>query len=100
MKTQIEIELALKNLKRQHKTNWLAFNTKIEGVLAVLGKRTDCNWTASEDITEHVTADDFVSAGFSQAEAEALVFILTEDCMGQAVNSLEMVERYFCYCLN
>ncbi len=106
-----KLEVALKNLKRQHKNNWSAFNAKMDGVLTVLGSRMSAEgtkelgrpvtvtWNTTEDITEHVSAEDFVAAGFSPDEAEAMIFVLTEDCMGQAVNSLEMAERYFCYCL-
>ena len=87
----------LKNLKNQHKNNWLAFNAKLNSVLEVLGKRLGVTWNTEEDITDHVSEADFVSAGFSAEEAKAMIFVLTEDCMGQPVNSLEMVERYFCY---
>lgn len=111
MTTAKNLEQALRNLKRQHKTDWSAFNSKMDGVLTVLGNRMSAEgtkelgrpvavtWNTTEDITENVSAEDFVAAGFSQDEAEAMIFVLTEDCMGQAVNSLEMVERYFCYCL-
>ena len=111
MTTAKNLESALNNLKKQHKTDWCSFNTKINGVLTVLGRRMSAEgtkelgrpvtvtWNTEEDITEHVSAEDFMTAGFSQAEAEAMIFVLTEDCMGQAVNSIEMIERYFCYCL-
>jgi len=100
----------IKNLKAAHKTNWLAFNAKVEKVLTVIGERMSAEataekgrtvtvtWSTTEDITDHVTAADFVSAGFSADEAEAMIFVLTQDCMGQAVNSTEMVDRWFCYC--
>ena len=89
----------IKSLKAAHKTNWLAFTAKAEKVLTVMGDRMNVKWSATEDITEHVTAADFVAAGFSSEEAEAMMFVLTQDCMGQAVNSTEMVDRWFCYCL-
>lgn len=96
--TEQELAAALKNLTKEHKTKWLAFNSKVDGVLKVMESRMGCSWSTEEDITEHVSAEDFVAAGFTPAEAEALIFVLTEDCMGQAVNNLEMVERWFCYC--
>jgi hypothetical protein len=100
MKTITEQELgaALQNLTKEHKTNWLKLISRVHEVLNVMSARMGCPWTASEDITEHVTAVDFEAAGFTPAEAEALIFVLTEDCMGQPVNSIEMVERWFCYC--
>jgi hypothetical protein len=97
----------IKNLKSAHKTNWLAFTAKVEKVLTVIGERMSAEATAEKGrtvtvtwstITDHVTAADFVAAGFSADEAEAMIFVLTQDCMGQAVNSTEMVDRWFCYC--
>ena len=100
----------IKNLKAAHKTNWLAFNAKVEKVLAVIGERMSAEataekgspvtvtWSATEDITDHVTDADFVAAGFSADEAQAMIFVLTQDCMGRAVNSVETIDRWFCYC--
>lgn len=96
--TEQELTAALANLKSEHKNNWLAFNEKVNGVLKVMSARMGCTWTTEEDITEHVSAEDFVAAGFTPAEAEALIFVLTEDCQGQAVVNLELAERWFCYC--
>lgn len=88
----------IKTLKAAHKINWIGFTKKLEGVLTVMGDRMGVKWSTTEDITEHVTAADFVAAGYSADESEAMIFILTEDCMGQAVNSTEMMDRWFCYC--
>ena len=100
----------IKNLKAAHKNSWLAFTAKLEKVLTVIGERMSAEataekgrtvtvtWSTTEDITDHVTAADFVAAGFSADEAEAMIFVLTQDCMGQAVNSVEMMDRWFCYC--
>lgn len=88
----------IKTLKAAHKSNWIGFTKKLEGVLTVIGDRMGVKWSTTEDITEHVTAADFVAAGYSADEAEAMIFVLTEDCMGQAVNSTEMMDRWFCYC--
>lgn len=101
----------IKNLKAAHKAHWMAFNASVEKVLTVLGERMSAEatdekgrpvtvtWSSTEDITDHVTAADFAAAGFSADEAEAMIFVLTQDCMGQAVNSTEMLDRWFCYCV-
>jgi len=91
------ITAALASLKNQHKSNWLVFTGKIDALLRSMEKRMGCSWSSSEDITEHISDEDFAAAGFTAAEALALKFALTEDCMGQPVNSAEMVERWFCY---
>ena len=96
--TEQELAAALKNLTKEHKTNWLVFNAKIDAILKAMGTRMGCTWSSEEDITEHVSNEDFAVAGFTPAEAEALTFVMTEDCMGQAVNNTEMIERWFCYC--
>lgn len=100
----------IKKLKASHKNNWPAFNAKVEKVLSVIGERMSAEatnekgrtvtvtWSTTEDIADHVTDADFVAAGFSADEAEAMIFVLTQDCMGQAVNSTEMMDRWFCYC--
>jgi len=98
MKTNTVSVKTIKNLKRQHSTQWLAFTAKVDATLAALGARMGVNWNSTEDITEHVNAEDFVAGGFSQEEADTMIFVLTEDCMGQSVNSAEMIERWFCYC--
>lgn len=92
MNTTEEIKKALISLKAQHKNNWLAFNEKLNAILPIIGARN-----SEEDISEDISADVLISAGFTSDEADALLFIFTEDCMGQAVNNLEMVERWFCY---
>ena len=92
MNTTEEIKKALTGLKAQHKNNWLAFNEKLNGILPIVGARN-----IETDISEDITAEAIVDAGFSSAEAEALLFVFTEECMGQSVNNLEMVERWFCY---
>src|ERR1022692_687498 len=88
MKNNTVTVQTIKNLKHQHKTSWLAFNSKLEGVLEVLGRRmsaestaekgrtVEVKWSTTEDITDHVTAADFVAAGFSAEEAEAMIFVL------------------------
>ena len=96
--TEQNLAAALKNLKKEHKNNWLAFNAKIDAILKAMEKRMGCTWSSTEDITEHVANEDFAAAGFTPAETEALTFVLTEDCMGQAVTNTEMIERWFCYC--
>ena len=100
----------IKNLKAAHKNNWLEFTAKLKKILAVMGARMSAEatsekgrevtvtWSGTEDITDHATAADFVAAGFTTDEAEAMIFVLTESCMGQAVNSVEMMDRWFCYC--
>lgn len=87
----------LKSLKAQHKTQWLTFFSKLEKVLEVMASRTGVTWGTQEDIRDHVIAEDFVAAGFTEAEAAALVFVLTEDCQGRPVESVETVDRWFCY---
>lgn len=99
MKNNTASVQTIKNLKHQHKTAWLAFNSKVDASLAALGARRGVTWAADEDITDHVTAEDFVAGGFSKEEADCFIFVLTQDCMGQAVNSTEMIERWFCYCV-
>ena len=94
-----ELKNAIRSLKGQHKTAWLQFNAKVQSALSALGERMGVAWTSEEDITDHVTAADFMAAGFSAGEAEAMIFVLTQDCMGQAVISTEMIERWFCYCV-
>lgn len=96
--TTNELAKAIKSLKTQHKTDWLVFNARIEAILAAMSARMGVEWTTQEDITEHVISEDFAAAGFTQAETEALTFVLTEECMGYLVNSAEMIERWFCYC--
>lgn len=93
MKLTNEIKEGLAALKTQHQTNWVAFTEKLAGILSIIGARN-----TEEDISEHVDAAAFIAAGFSAAESDALLFVLTEDCMGQSVNNLEMVDRWFCYC--
>lgn len=95
--SQAQVLAALKTLKAAHRGSYVAFSNKLESVLTILGARMGVTWTAGEDITDHVTIADFTTAGYSAAEAEAMVFTLTEDCMGQAVNSIEMMDRYFSY---
>jgi hypothetical protein len=92
MTTTNQMQAAVKNLKTQHKAQWLTFHSKLKAVAAALNART------SDDILDDVTAAHFVAAGFTPEEAEVLVFLMTEDCMGQPVNSVEMIERWFCYC--
>ena len=57
-------------------------------------------WKSEDDITEHAAAEDFQAGGFTVDEAEALLFTLTQvDRFGAAVNSVEMIDRYFSYSL-
>lgn len=109
MKTNELTVSTLKNLKREHKANWLNFYKKLESVLVVLGSRmsrealaelghtVEIKWTSTEDISEHVTSADFVVAGYSEIEAAALVFVMTQECMGQACNTVENIDRWFTY---
>jgi hypothetical protein len=96
--TEVELAAALTKLAREHRNNWLEFNAKIGAILKAMELRMGCRWTSDEDITEDVSDEDFAAAGFTPAEANALTFVLTSDCMGQAVDSAEMIERWFCYC--
>lgn len=98
MQTQ-NIEAAIKSLKKLHRTAWMDFRAKTENIVTVLGKRMGCDWSHTEDITDHVTTEDIKAAGFNEDEAAAITFAMTEDCMGQHVNSVDMLDRWFCYCV-
>lgn len=91
--TESELKAALLGLKKRHtnKQEWLKWYAQLEQLLANVGENT------REDLSEIVTAEHFVAVGFSPAEAEAFIFVMTQDCMGQACTSVEMIERYFCY---
>jgi hypothetical protein len=94
MKTmETEIAQALSALKAEHRSNWTAFNSKLNAILPQVGARN-----SEENIAEYIAAEDFIAIGFTPTEADALMFVFTEDCMGQAVINLELVERWFCYC--
>ena len=93
MTTLEQTQKALADLKHQHKTNWLAFNEKLNAILLQVGARN-----TEKNIADDVTAESIIAAGFTPAEADAIMFVFTEDCMGQPVVNLEMVERWFCYC--
>ena len=84
---------ALASLKLQHRADWNAFWNKLNAILPQVGARS-----SEENISEDITTEDFIATGYTPAEANALMFIFTEDCMGQSVSNLEMVERWFCYC--
>lgn len=92
MKTINEMPAGIKSLKAQHanKQIWLTFMAKLETVAKNLGCKSD---EEMEDAAE----SDFVAAGFSEIEAAALVFVMTQDCMGQACTSVEIIDRWFCY---
>ena len=103
MKTETTtIKNAITSLTKAHRANWMAWYSKLEKVIPILNGRTcDSNgddFGPEDDLTAVVTDADFTSAGYSADEASALVFVLTEDCMGEAVNSLAMIDRWFTYC--
>ena len=93
MKTTIEITAVIKSLKKVHtnKQSWLGWYAKLESVSTALGM------SAEDDISEMVSAENFVAAGFSQDEADAFVFVLTQEVMFRQVNSISTIERFFCY---
>jgi hypothetical protein len=94
MKSSIsEIKVALKALKIRHtnKQEWLKWFAQLEQV----AKNLNCS--TSDDLSDDVSDENFKAVGFSQAEADAFVFVMTQDCMGQSCTSVEMIERYFCY---
>lgn len=93
MKSEHEIQQALLCLKRQHakKQDWLKWYAKLEQVASFVG----CG--PEDDISDLVFAQHFVSAGFTEAEADAFTFVMTQDCMGRACTSVEMIDRWFCY---
>lgn len=84
---------ALASLKLQHRADWNSFWNKLNAILPQVGARN-----SEENIAEDITAEDFIAIGYTPAEADAFMFVFTEDCMGQAVTNLELVERWFCYC--
>jgi hypothetical protein len=103
--TTTEIYAALKTLKAEHKNNWLSFNSKIDKALTTIsvendGKTVELTFSEDEDVTDFASAEVFEKAGFTAAEAQAMVFVLTQDdTFGMAVNSRGMIERYFAYTL-
>jgi hypothetical protein len=91
--TDTEIAQSIANLKRAHKNNWISFWDKLNAIIPQINARN-----SEEDITEYITSEDFVAIGYTPSEAAAFMFVFTEDCMGQPVTNLELVERWFCYC--
>jgi hypothetical protein len=86
-------------------------NAKIETLRSL--KQQDCSFTvyekltklaveivgvkATEPMAEYVTDEDLAAVGFSSDEANAILFVMTQDCMGQPCTSAENVSRFLTY---
>lgn len=69
--TTEEVKIALEKLAADRKENWQAWISRIEKLSSFMGVR-------SNESLEDITIEEIASQGFTQAESEAIMFVLSE----------------------
>lgn len=87
MTTTQDIEKSLRKLSLERKENWLAWFEKLEAVAKDFACKSDEGFEPS--------SQDFIDRGYTQSEADALVFAMAQEYMGRTCDNIDMVDRWF-----
>ena len=84
-------EATLRNMKRAEKGTLPTYSRLVDLAKSNGDKDTDdISWA---------TESDLMAVGFSRDEAAAVMFIMTQDCMGVPATSAEQVSRFLNFCI-
>jgi hypothetical protein len=87
--SECDVETGLAELKKIQKNDWVAFSAKLDKAVQVSNN-------SGENLLE-MTHEDFINAGFTEDQAAACIFILTEEIAGREIETVSMFDKWFAW---